>query len=66
VACLVLAACASFAPNPRPDADFMQRAETQERAGLRVSVSVPTRSESRGYLGIDVEAHGVQPVWCAC
>jgi hypothetical protein len=44
----------------------MQRAETQERAGLRVSVSVPTRSESRGYLGIDVEAHGVQPVWCAC
>ena len=43
----MLAACASFAPNPRPDADFMQRTETQERSGLRVSVSVPTRSESR-------------------
>lgn len=61
--CLLLAACASFSPDPSADASFLARTQTLERAGLTVSVAVPTRKESTRYFGADIERHKVQPVW---
>jgi hypothetical protein len=60
---LLLAACASFAPNPSPEATFFERVQTLERDGLTVSVAVPTRAEAKQYLGVDLGGDGVQPVW---
>ncbi len=60
---LLLAGCASYQPRLDPDADFIQRAEVQEKGRLRVSVGVPTRQEAERYLGVDVGADGIQPVW---
>jgi hypothetical protein len=62
-ACLLLAGCASFSPDLSADGAFLERAETLERAGLTVSVAVPTRKEAKRYFGADIGAHGVQPVW---
>ena len=62
-ATLVLAACASYAPRPDPNADFIRRAKVQEKGGLRVTVGVPTRQEANRWLGVDVGAEQIQPVW---
>jgi len=59
----LLAGCASFSPDPSADTSFLQRMQTLERAGLTVSVAVPTRAEAKRYFGSDVESNGVQPVW---
>ncbi len=39
--------CATFAPKPLEEVPFMERVQPQEREGLRVSVSVLTREETR-------------------
>jgi hypothetical protein len=52
---LLLAGCATYRPNPDPNAGFIQRAEIKESGKLRVSVGVPTRDEAKAYLGVDVE-----------
>jgi len=60
---LLLAGCATYQPNPDPDAPFIQRAQIKESGKLRVSVAVPTRGEAKAYLGVDVERHKIQPIW---
>lgn len=62
-AALLLAGCATYAPQLDADAGFIQRAIVKEKGKLRVSVAVPTRAEARRYLGIDVGAEKIQPVW---
>jgi hypothetical protein len=68
-ACLVFlaaplsVACTPFAPEPLDGAEFLGRAKTQERNGLRISVAALTPGESRRYLGEDLDSKGVQPVW---
>jgi len=63
VSMLLLAACATYAPLQDPDADFIQRAEVKEKGDVRVSVGVPTRAEAKRWLGVDVGAKKIQPVW---
>jgi hypothetical protein len=58
-----VAACASFKPVPLEDLDYMQRAQTQERDGLKVTVSVLTRAESRKAFGKKLDKRFIQPVW---
>jgi hypothetical protein len=60
---LLLAGCATYNPNPDPNASFIQRAQIKESGRLRVSVGVPTRAEAKAYLGVDVERHKIQPIW---
>jgi hypothetical protein len=60
---LLLAGCATYHPNPDPNASFIQRAQIKESGKLRVSVGVPTRAEAKAYLGVDVERHKIQPIW---
>jgi len=58
-----IGACASFKPVPLEDLDYMQRAETRERDGLKVTVSVLTREESRKAFGKKLDKRLIQPVW---
>jgi len=56
-------ACTSFKPVPLDDLNYMQRAITQERDSLKVTVSVLTREESRKAFGKKLDKRFIQPVW---
>ncbi len=58
-----VAACAGFIPVPLDDLDYMQRAQTRERDGLKITVSVLTRDETRQAFGKKLDKHLIQPVW---
>lgn len=61
---LVLSGCAaSYDPKPLGESGFLERAQTQSRDGLTVTVAVLSRDESEEIFGVDLEAKGVQPVW---
>jgi hypothetical protein len=50
---VVAMGCAPFSPRPVEEVPFLERAQTQERAGLRVTVAVLARDEARRYLAED-------------
>jgi len=58
-----ISACASFDPIPPEDLDFLERSMTQEKNNIRVTVSVPTRVESRKAFGKKLDKLEIQPVW---
>ncbi len=58
-----ISACTSFVPVPLEDLDYMQRAMTQEKDGLKITVSVLTRDESRRAFGKKLDKKLIQPVW---
>jgi len=61
---LVLSGCAaSYDPKPLEESSFLERAQTQSRDGVTVTVAVLSRDESQEIFGVDLEATGVQPVW---
>ena len=64
---IILAAAAgcggSYSPKPPEEVSFLDRAETQSRGGLTVTVAVLSREESEEVFGVDLAANGVQPVW---
>ncbi len=60
---LVLAACASFNPQPLDSVSFQQRLLTEENAQLEVSVAVLTPAEAAAVFGVDLAAREIQPVW---
>ncbi len=55
--------CASFDPRPLEEIPFLERAQTQEREGVRVTVAVPSRGEARRAFGVDLAKRRIQPVW---
>lgn len=60
---LVLAGCATYAPQPMEEVPFLQRAVEQKRGGLTVRVAVPTSDEARRIFGVDLGKRQIQPVW---
>ena len=60
---LFAAGCASFEPVPLDQLDYLDRALTQERDGVRVTVSVLTRQEARRAFGKKLDKQRIQPVW---
>jgi len=52
-----------YSPRPIEESTFLQRAKTQSRAGLTVTVSVLSPTESQRVFGVALESKGVQPVW---
>lgn len=62
-AALAVTACSSFTPEPLERAKITERAETQERDGLRVRVAVLSRDEAAKVFGVELHKHGVQPIW---
>jgi len=63
VSLVAIAACGSFKPRPLEEIPFKERAETEARNGLRVSVSVLSRDEARAAFGVDLYDRQIQPVW---
>jgi hypothetical protein len=63
VLCALGVGCASFRPQLLDSLPFKERAQTQERDGLRVTVSVLSRSEAKQAFGVDLERQQIQPVW---
>jgi hypothetical protein len=61
---MLLAACAS-APPPASEfgGDYLERAQTQEKEGIRVTAGVPSAEESKKLFGTALYRRGVQPVW---
>ncbi len=53
----------SYTPKPPEEVSFLDRAETQSRNGLTVTVAVLSREESKEVFGVDLSANGIQSVW---
>jgi len=53
----------SFDPRPLDEVAILDRAETQEKQGVVVTVAVPSRSETRKLFSNDLYGDGVQPIW---
>lgn len=64
-AAALLTACATHRYNyvPLADTTVLQRAQTQEHGSLRMRASVPGTEEAKQIFGVDLSAHGIQPVW---
>jgi len=65
---LALFGCATksgipYSPRPVEEVPFHERAQTQSRSGLTVTVAVLSPTESRQVFGVDLESKGIQPVW---
>ena len=59
----VAGCAANFTPKPMDDVPFLERAQTQEYDGVRITAAVPDAKESRDLFGIALYKRGVQPVW---
>lgn len=59
----LLVACAGFEPRPIEDTGLLQRAETQTKGALTVTISVPSADETRELFDSDLYDEGIQPVW---
>jgi LssY C-terminus len=63
-ACILLAGgCAGFHPHPQENPSWRQRALTQTRGDITVSVVALDAREAREEFGVDLENSGIQPVW---
>ncbi|MEA3410610.1 MAG: LssY C-terminal domain-containing protein [Pseudomonadota bacterium] len=63
VSVLTLSGCATFEPRPLDDVPFRDRAQTQQRGELSVTVAIPTQEEATGIYGVDLSEREMQPVW---
>ena len=61
---LLLAGCASsFNPQPVEDADFHQRAQTQEENGVTVTAAVLSAQDCLTTFGVNLYHRNIQPIW---
>jgi hypothetical protein len=60
---LALGACSSFHVSPDAQARFKPRAETLEKADVRVAAVVLSREEAGASFGVPLYDKGVQPIW---
>ncbi len=64
VAVLLAGGCATVKPpQPLDEIPFLERSETQERAGLRITVAALSEDEARSAFGVNLSKKRVQPVW---
>jgi hypothetical protein len=60
----LLAPCAFAAePGTQYEGNYLDRAQTQEKDGIRVTAAVPSAEESKELFGVPLYRRGVQPVW---
>lgn len=60
---IAVAALGCASSEPPSAADLRQRAQTQARGGLTVTVSVATAAEAAAIYGVDLAERNIQPVW---
>src|SRR6185436_12000663 len=63
VAVTVFMGCAHYRPQLMASVPFQQRAATQTRGDIRVTVAVPTDEESSRLFDVPLADEGIQPVW---
>jgi hypothetical protein len=63
MASLLLGCAAGPSPEFVAEGNYLDRMQTQERQGMRVSAAVPSARESRDLFGINLYRRGIQPVW---
>lgn len=60
---LVLAACASYKPQPIETVPFRERAQTQTVGKVKVTAAVLSDEESHAVFGVKLAKKKIQPVW---
>jgi len=60
---LLIAGCASFHPQPLTQVPFQERAQTQQDGKVRITVAIPSDTETQAIFGVSLYDDGVQPVW---
>jgi hypothetical protein len=61
---LLVSACSSTPQTaPEYEGDYRDRAQIQEKEGIRVTAAVPSAEESKAIFGKPLYKRGVQPVW---
>lgn len=60
---LTAVGCATFSPGEVEESGFLERAETQTRDDLRVTVAVPSQAETRELFDSSLYKKKIQPVW---
>jgi hypothetical protein len=61
---LLVSACSSTPTTvPEYEGDYRDRAQIQEKEGIRVTAAVPSAEESKTIFGKPLYKRGVQPVW---
>jgi hypothetical protein len=60
---MAVGGCAHYRPQPLDSVPFRERARTQSRDGIRVTVAVPSDEESERLFGVSLAGAGIQPVW---
>lgn len=62
---LILSACATqaFVPVSVDPTDFVGRGISKAERSIEITAAVPTAQEAVEFLGIDLYARGIQPVW---
>jgi hypothetical protein len=63
VSAIAFVGCAHYSPTPMTGVPLLERAATQTRNGIRVTVAVPSDEESQRLFDARLAAHGIQPVW---
>ena len=59
---LVYGGCATFKPPSIAAVPFQERAQTQQKNGVRVNAAVLSEKESRAAFGVPLYSKGVQPI----
>ena len=58
-----LAGCRTFSPAPIDQVSFTERAQTQSRNGITVTVAVPSAEEARALFDVKLYKKKIQPIW---
>ena len=58
-----LAACRTFSPTPVEQVAFTQRAQTESRNGITVTVAIPSAEETEALFDVKLYKKKIQPVW---
>ncbi|MFH0984347.1 MAG: LssY C-terminal domain-containing protein [Candidatus Omnitrophota bacterium] len=60
---LVFSGCVRYRPHITDRASFMERAQTQTRNDLTVTLTVLSNKEAKKFFGTSLSKRGIQPLW---
>jgi len=63
VAVVFSTACASFSPTPMDDVGFKDRAQSQSKNGISVTIAVLSAEESKAVFDTNLDKKKIQPIW---
>jgi hypothetical protein len=60
---LTSAACATFSPTPMDEVGFKDRAQTQSKNGITVTIAVLSAEEAKAVFDTKLDKKKIQPIW---